>query len=97
MLAVSIAPAADADIDSHILYGIETFGSEQAWSYQDKLYSMFDMLARFPGMGRLVASTLHPGCRIFGFGSHVIVYTVEPERITVRRVLHASVDIPRHL
>lgn len=33
----------------------------------------------------------------FGYGAHIIVYSVEPDRVVVRRVLHSSVDVLRHL
>lgn len=97
MLGVRISAAAEADLQSHAEFGIERFGTDQAWSYQEKLIETFQFLARFPRVGRRVGSTMYPECLLFGFGSHLVIYTFDAHSVVNRRILHASVDLDRHI
>ena len=52
----------------------------------------FAQLGRFPFIGRPRPS-LAPGLRSLIAGAHLIFYTVEPEQITVVRVIDSRMDI----
>jgi toxin ParE1/3/4 len=49
-------------------------------------------LAQFPFIGR-PRQSLAPGLRGLLAGNHLVFYTVEPDRITVVRVIDARMDI----
>jgi toxin ParE1/3/4 len=53
-------------------------------------------LVQFPELG-VAYSGQHPGLRSIKAKQHRIVYRIEPARIVVVRVLHASMDPKRHL
>lgn len=60
------------------------------------MFKQFDLLAEYPRLGLMIA---HPSRELyrFGYGSHVIIYSIEPESLTIRRILHGRMDVLRHL
>jgi toxin ParE1/3/4 len=52
----------------------------------------FENLARFPFIGR-ERSSLAPGLRCLIVGLHLIFYTVDPDEITVVRVIDGRMDV----
>ncbi len=95
--SIELSKRAQTDIRKVARYGALRFGSTQTNNYVHGLWQQFRTLAEFPGVGLVTPSTRYPGCRRFGYGSHLIIYSVEPDRIVIRRVLHAGSDILRHL
>jgi plasmid stabilization system protein ParE len=96
---VRFSPQALQDIELVAAYGIEQFGAAQAELYQDEMFKQFDLLAEYPRLGLMIA---HPSRELyrFGYGSHVIIYSIysiEPESLTVRRILHGRMDVLRHV
>jgi len=77
-------------------YTIEQFGIEQARRYRDGLETCFLDLAKNPKLGRS-AERLAPKLRSFEHQSHVVFYAPEGKGVLIVRVLHASMDPPRHL
>ena len=63
--------------------------------YRDGLRSCFIQLANNPDPGR-GAEQLAKGLRRFEHQSHVVYYISEPEDMLIVRVLHSSMDVPRH-
>lgn len=63
--------------------------------YADGLRRQFDLLATYPFIGRPVLE--RPTFLRFGYGSHIVIYSVEQDRIVIRRVLHASTDVSGQL
>lgn len=72
-------------------YSEETFGTYQAEAYSEGLNRTLQLLADFPRMGRS-AEDLRPGLFRLGYQSHMIFYTIEPDYIMIRRVLHARMN-----
>lgn len=96
MRRVRFSPQALQDIELVAAYGIEQFGAAQAELYQDEMFKQFDLLAEYPRLGLMIS---HPSKELyrFGYGSHVIVYSTEPESLTIRRILHGRMDVLRHI
>jgi toxin ParE1/3/4 len=68
------------------------FGVYQAEAYHAGLVRSFGLLADFPLIGQ-TADELAPGCRRFRFQSHLIFYTVQPDHVEIRAVIHGALDI----
>ena len=64
----------------------------EADKMQDRIFAACSKLAKNPYIGR-PRPELRPELRSFQEKPYVIFYTVEEERITVRRVIHSSRDI----
>jgi len=86
---------AAADLEEIAEYTIEHFGIDQARRYRDGLKTCFDQLAENPTLGREVEQ-LVCGLHRFEHQSHVVFYKSEPENLLIVRVLHSSMDVPRH-
>ncbi len=76
-------------------YNIETFGIEQAHRYRDQLEACFQNLAENPKLGRS-AGQLAPELRRFEHQSHIVFYVPDGEGVLIVRLLHESMDVPRH-
>jgi len=87
---------ASADLEEIAEYTIERFGIEQARRYRDGLKTCFNQLANNPALGRR-AEQLIRGLHRFEHQSHVVFYISEAENLFIVRVLHSSMDVPRHL
>ncbi len=61
-------------------------------AFMRRIDANFENLVRFPFIGR-EHSNLGPGLRCLVAGLHLILYTVEPDQITVVRVIDSRMDI----
>jgi len=86
---------AAADLEEIAEYTIERFGINQARRYRDGLKTCFDQLEENPTLGR-EAEQLARGLHRFEHQSHVVFYKNKPENLLIVRVLHSSMDVPRH-
>lgn len=68
------------------------FGAYQADAYYSGLVRSFGLLADFPSIGQPV-DELAAGYRRFRFQSHLIFYTVQPDHVEIRAVIHNAQDI----
>jgi toxin ParE1/3/4 len=68
------------------------FGAYQAEAYYAGLIRSFGLLADFPLIGQTVGE-LAAGYRRFRFQSHQIFYTVQPDHVEIRAVVHSAQDI----
>ena len=84
-----------ADIDDIHVYTIANFGLAQARDYLSGLHERFASLVAQPMLGR-GADRLAPNLRRYEYRSHVVFYVPEDGGVTVVRVLHRSMDAPRH-
>jgi toxin ParE1/3/4 len=69
-----------------------TFGTYQADAYYAGLIRSLGLLADFPLIGQTV-DNLKVGYRRFRFQSHLIFYTVQPDYVEIRAVVHGSQNI----
>ena len=68
------------------------FGAYQADAYYAGLMRSLGLLADFPLIGQ-TADNLSAGLRRFRFQSHLIFYTVQPDHVEIRAIIHGSQDI----
>jgi toxin ParE1/3/4 len=68
------------------------FGTYQADAYYAGLIRSFGLLADFPLIGQ-TADNLSVGYRRFRFQSHLIFYTIQPDHVEIRAIIHSSQDI----
>ena len=87
--------AAEFDIQAIFLFSEENFGERQTDISMDGLDRALRNLAETPRIGR-TADDLRPGLLRFRYHSHMIFYTIEPDCIVIRRILHARMDFGSH-
>jgi len=90
-----LAQAAIEDLESIDAYTVRTWSADQADRYLAMLWATFERIAATPNRWRL-RPELHPDCRICVAGRHAILYRVSDDRVEIARVLHDSMDFPRH-
>lgn len=95
-MKVSFTARAEADIIDSYLYGLRTFGPQQAARYEQDLRHVIGLIADNP---RLAAERpeFHPPVRIHHHAKHYIVYLVAPDRVLIVRILRDDMDLTRHL
>lgn len=76
-------------------YSEAQWGSAQAESYLRIMEKQFEWIVAQPTLGKLL--TAIPGYRQRAAGSHMIIYRIDDQEITVIRVLHQRMDPSRHL
>jgi toxin ParE1/3/4 len=86
---------AEVDLADIYAYTVEHWSVDQANSYIADIRAAITGLAEGAKVGRR-RSEIAPGYLSYGVGSHLIFYR-ETEHILVARVLHAAMDLPRHL
>jgi len=88
--------AAAADLRSIIEYTFDKWGAEQVFTYKGRLESRFQLLAKFPEVGR---THIELPDHIFyvAEGKHYVFYKVIDEGIEIIRILHARMDMIRHI
>ena len=67
----------------------EAFGRYQADAYHAGFESTFQLLAKFPGIGR-AADEIRTGFRRYTFQSHYIFFTDENGHIVIRDIIHSA-------
>lgn len=95
MKKFSITPKARADLKDISRYTDKKWRRQQRCNYIKQLKAKFSDLANKPEMGRkrheIIASPYS-----YHEGRHVIFYRTTAEGIEILRVLHDSMDFPRH-
>jgi len=97
MTTVRISEPAKSDLRSIAEFSADVFGETQATRYLDGIFEQFALLGEYPGIGLPVLSRLYGPSFRFGYASHIIIYSYEQDNIMIRRVLHGSVDLERHI
>ena len=95
MPSFKLSAEAAADVEAIGDYGITTFGLAQALKYHLALESRFELLGQFPRLG-IPTYDLRPGLYHYPYESHTIFYTIEPDHVSIARVLYAGADFKRH-
>ena len=90
-LPVLLSPRAEEDFGAILLYGVNTWGEDQADAYEDAIDRALDRLGRFPRMGR-ARDEIFPGCRSLPVEQHAIYYHADRRMVTIDRILHAKMD-----
>ena len=95
-MRVEVSEAANTDLDAIYDYGIEQFGEDVANDYLRRFDRAYALLAEHPRIGP-VHEGVRPAIRSFPCGRHRLYYDVENDHVIVRRVLHQTMDMRRHL
>jgi toxin ParE1/3/4 len=104
-LTLLLSREAARDYDHVVGWTAENFGARQAQAYKDLIASALREIASDPGCaGSRSREDVGPGYRTLHIargrrrGRHLILYRRQNEdRILVVRILHESMDLPRHL
>lgn len=96
MHRVHTTEAAERDLINIWSYTYKNWSDDQADQYLDELDSAIHLLADNPQLCRLRAEFIPP-VRIHRHAHHLIIYALSPDKITIVRVLHESMDIDTHL
>ncbi len=86
MVSYRLTNAADADLDRLFVFGITTFGLEQAEHYVAGLLERFDELTASPQLWQAV-DHVRAGLRRCVYGSHSIYYRIAQDEIVIVRIL----------
>jgi toxin ParE1/3/4 len=92
MAEYRISDRARADLIDIYDFTESKFGPYQADAYYAGLVRSFGLLADFPLIGQNM-DELAAGYRRFRFQSHLIFYTLQPDHIEIRAVIHGAQDI----
>jgi toxin ParE1/3/4 len=95
MKKLFLLPSAQADMDSIWVYTAEYWDFNQADRYIDDIVGAYEALAD----GRRQAQKFEPRAGYFRYavGSHVIYFHDDGDTMKIVRILHGSMDAPRHL
>ena len=96
MPAYQLSEEAQNDLKEISRYTRENWGNKQAKYYLVELAAGFENLARSPKLVK-ARDEIEKGIRSFPVARHIIFYRTGTECIEIARVLHAGMDIKRHL
>lgn len=101
---VRLGQQAEQDYVEILEWTTKTFGEGQACTYAETMALAIEALAGGPDvLGAKARDDIHPGIRTLHVarqgraGRHFVVLRVTGSHIDVLRLLHDSMDLPRHL
>ena len=95
-MEVRFTAQADADLIDCYLYGVTSFGPEQAERYERELRHALSLIADNPRMAP-ERTEYQPPVRIHHHGKHYIVYVIRDDHLLVVRLLREEVNLRQHL
>jgi toxin ParE1/3/4 len=84
--------AGGAEPHRDLWHTAQCFGAYQAEAYHAGFERIFDLLARFPLIGRLIEE-IAPRFRRFRFQAHTVFYTEEADFVLIRAILHGAREV----
>ncbi|PCK08693.1 MAG: plasmid stabilization protein ParE [Alteromonadaceae bacterium] len=96
MLSLNKHPLAEEDLIAIWIYGCETWSANQADHYFELLEAKINSLREFAGRYPL-RSQFNPPIRICPHLSHIIIYTIDADTVTIIRVLHKTMNVEQRL
>jgi toxin ParE1/3/4 len=96
MSSFRLTRKAREDLKSIARYTQQTWGRKQRNKYLTLLDKRFSALAETRTLGH-TCDEIRPGYRKFHEGRHIIYYRAAADGIEIVRILHASMDVERHL
>ncbi len=91
----SLSNQASIDLDSILDYSIINFGTDVMIKYHKSIEKCFETLDDHPDLGTEVEH-VRSDYLCFEHRSHLIFYKEANQDILVIRILHKSMDAPRH-
>lgn len=95
-MRLRLSKLAYADLEAVYAYTVRRWGSNQADIYLRQLWDALEAIVETPERWRL-RDRVYPGCRVCVAGRHAILYRLNEHGVEVARVLHGSMDLPRHI
>lgn len=92
-----LTSAALDDVDTILLYVSKNFGPDRASQLEDSLFSLFEQLALFPGLGHRRSDLTKRPFLFFPENSYLVIYERDVDPLVIHAVLHASRDIASQL
>ena len=77
-------------------YTWDKWGEEQADRYASQIADALESIANAPERWRR-RNVIHPECRDCLSGKHAILYRIKDGQVEVSRILHAAMDLARHV
>ncbi len=96
MRAILISERAEADLRGIWRWSYDQFGEAQADRYLDELDDGLQKCRAAPEEGRQ-RHAIRPDYWSRLVRKHVVFYTFTNDEVLIRRVLHGSMDLPRHV
>lgn len=101
---VRLGRQAERDFIEILRWTTQTFGESQARTHAETISLAIEALGRGPDVvGAKVRDDIQPGIRSLHVarqgraGRHLVVFRAARSKIDVLRLLHESMDLPRHL
>lgn len=89
---------AERDLADILRYTIQTWGMKQGAAYFQILAAAKTSIVNNPFLpGSRTRDDLADGCRAYRAGKHLVFYRVIGNRVEIARILHESMDFPRHV
>ena len=95
-MKLKLSESSQQDLRHISQYTLRQWGKKQEHLYLNELYDRFEEILTDPTLGKQ-RNTLYPGAQSSNIGKHVIFYQLKEDTILVARILHQSMDFPRHL
>jgi toxin ParE1/3/4 len=93
-MRIRIAQQARSDLDAIWLYIAQESGSiDAATRVVSSIADKFALFARFPFIGKSLASHARPNVRTFSADRYMIFYSTKADEIRILRIIHASRDV----
>lgn len=96
MAGYKFTPSARAALGVLLSHSLQNFGKHQTDRYMEGFLRTFELIARFPGIGR-PAGDLKPGLRRYRYESDYIFFTVEDDHVLIREIFHTSQNITQKM
>lgn len=94
MVKVVWSDSAVADLESIVEY-IAQDSEHYAAAFAEKVLKAVEKLGTFPRIGRIVSEYNREDLRELIFQNYRIIYKLEPERVAIATIVHASRDLMR--
>jgi toxin ParE1/3/4 len=92
----ALTPRARADIDDIWDHTARRWGADQAQSYVRQLAHHMALIANQPGLGN-ACPEIRAAYHRFPSGAHMLFYRITEDGVEIIRILHARMDVQRHL
>ena len=96
MSQFTLAPRAKTDLEEIWEYSVDQFGFEKAEAYFRDIQRAIESVASDPRRGR-ACDEVRAGYFRFPAGSHMLFFRLSDQGIDVVRILHARMDLGKHL
>lgn len=96
MLKIVQTVLAEEDLTNIWIYTAEEWSLAQADTYLGEIASAILTLSEHPELGH-ARDDLKKGYRALPVNQHIVFYKVLTDEIQIVRLLHKSVDVPRHV